>query len=364
MKIVYLTELLTNGGTAKHLAELLPRLRDAGIEPVVWSRGEQGRYAGQLRDSGIEVEPMSRIETALLSRGRMRGVQLVHSYLYGSHVSDALICRARGIPYIKSTRNTGHWFTNRPAVRLRVALRTPLIRQHLVNSSGVADYLVNEERVARKNIAVIPNGMIDRFDDGPFLNRADLELAADDFVLLSVAWLKPHKSLDFVIRSLAGILPLAPGVRLVLAGDGPEDARLRAMASELGVAHACRFLGRHPAPHALARLADVAVSASEKEGMSNSSIECQMMGVPVIACIEAAGNPDIVTSGTNGYLYSFGDQRGFESHVAGLIRDRALLQSMREASRRQFLEKFTLKSQVESFLELYKGIAGRWAASA
>lgn len=358
MKIIYLTELLTNGGTAKHLAELLPLLRDAGIRPVVWSRGEQGRYASQLRDAGIEVEAMPRIETALISPSRMRDVQLVHSYLYGSHVSDVLICRARGIPYIKSTRNTGHWFTDRPAVRLRVAVRTPLVRQHLVNSTGVADYLVEHEGVARRDIVVIPNGMVDRFPDAPHISRAELGLAPEDFVLLSVAWLKARKSIDFLIRAMVGILPHAPHARLVLAGDGPEEASLRALADELGVAGACRFLGRHPAPHALARLADVSVSASAEEGMSNSSIEAQMMGVPVIACTETAGNCDIVASGTNGYLYSFGDQREFERLVVGLVRDRALLQTMRDASRRTFLQKFTLQSQLESFLRLYKGISG------
>lgn len=358
MKIIYLTELLTNGGTAKHLAELLPRLRDAGIRPVVWSRGEQGRYAGQLREAGIEVEPMPRIETALLSPGRMRDVQLVHSYLYGSHVSDVLICRTRGVPYIKSTRNTGHWFTDRPAVRLRVAVRTPLISQHLVNSTGVADYLVEHEGVARRNIAVIPNGMVDRFADGPNISRAELGLVPEDFVLLSVAWLKPRKSIDFLIRALAGILPHAPHARLVLAGDGPEDASLRALADQLGIAGACRFLGRHPAPHALARLADVSVSASAEEGMSNSSIEAQMMGVPVIACAEAAGNNDIVTNGINGYLYPFGDQKNFQALVAELIRDQKLLQDMRNESRRRFHERFNVELQVKSFLELYGKVIG------
>lgn len=356
MRILYLAELLTDGGTAKHLAELLPLLRDAGVEPVVWSRGEQGRYASVLRAAGVTVEPMTAMELSLSCPARTAGVQLVHSYLYGPHVSDALICRARRLPYLKSTRNSGHWFTSRPMVRLRVALRAPLVRHHVVNSTGVADYLVAHELVARGRIAVIPNGMVDRHDEGLFTTREDLGLQRDDFVMLSVAWLKPRKSIDFLIRGVASLLPRASRLRLVIAGDGPDEQRLKTLAAELGVAEVCRFLGRHRAPHALARIADVAVSASGEEGMSNSLIEAQMMGVPVVACREAAGNNDIVSDGVNGYLYRHGDRVEFEGYIARMYGDPALFGPMREAARRVFLTKFTMEAQVRAFLDLYRRI--------
>lgn len=356
MRILYLAELLTDGGTAKHLAEMLPRLREAGVDPVVWSRGEQGRYARQMHDSGIALEAMPAIEGPLLAPARTRGVDLVHSYLYGPHLSDVLICAARRLPYVKSTRNTGHWFTDRPAVRARVRLRTPLIGHHLVNSTGVADYLVEHERVARDRITVIPNGMLDRHDEGPQLTRADLGLVADDFVLLSVAWLKARKSLDFLLRAVASLRSRYPAMKLVLAGDGPEEANLRALAAQLGIAGACRFLGRHRSPHALARLADVSVSASAEEGMSNSSIESLMMELPVVACRETAGNADIVDHGVNGYLYRYGDQPDFQGCIAGLCADPARLARMRVAARASFLARFTMAAQVRSFLGLYRRV--------
>jgi glycosyltransferase involved in cell wall biosynthesis len=145
----------------------------------------------------------------------------------------------------------------------------------------------------------------------------------------------------------------------VLAGDGPEDTRLRALASELGVADACHFLGRHRSPHALSRLADVSVSASSEEGMSNSLIEAQMMGLPVVACLETAGNAEIVRDGVNGYLYPFGDQERFQACIAALYDGAALLARMREASRRIFLERFTMAAQVQGYRQLYRRILGR-----
>lgn len=356
VRVLFLAELLTDGGTAKHLAELLPCLRDAGIEPVVWSRGQQGRYARRLQQRGIPLEALPSIERPLLMASRTRGIELVHSYLYGPHLSDALICTLRRIPYLKSTRNTGHWLSTRPAVALRVAIRRPLIRHHLVNSGGVADYLVDKERVERARINVIPNGMLDRHEEGPTIAREEIGLAPSDFVMLSVAWLKSRKSLDFLIRALAVLKPRHGNLKLVLVGDGPEEAALRGLAAELGVSDACRFLGRHGAPHALARIADVAVSASAEEGMSNALIEAQMMSLPVVACEGTAGNADIVTTGVNGCLYEFGDQQAFQGCIESLCADPRRLHAMREASRRNFCARFTMAAQVRSFVELYRRI--------
>lgn len=361
MRVLYLTELLTDGGTAKHLTEMLPWLRAAGVQATVWSRGEQGRYAREMRESGIDLRVVPAIGPALLNPARTRGVDLVHSYLYGAHVSDALACALRRLPYLKSTRNSGHWFTDRPAVRARVRLRTPLVRFHVVNSTGVADYLVEHEQVRRERITVIPNGMLDRYEEDPRLARCDIGVADEDFVLLSVAWLKARKSLDFLIRALAALRATRPRLKLVLAGDGPEEARLRALAAGLGVADACRFLGRHRSPHALSRLADVSVSASSEEGMSNSLIEAQMMGLPVVACLETAGNAEIVRDGVNGYLYPAGDQARFQACIAALYDGTALLARMREAARRTFLERFTMAAQVQGYLQLYRRILGRAA---
>ena len=66
----------------------------------------------------------------------------------------------------------------------------------------------------------------------PELRRA-LSAGPDDVVVLSVARLAPEKGLDVLIRAVAAAGD--PRLVLTLVGEGPERARLRARAQELGV---------------------------------------------------------------------------------------------------------------------------------
>ncbi len=62
------------------------------------------------------------------------------------------------------------------------------------------------------------------------------------WTLLSVGRLVPRKGMDTVIRAL----PRLPGVRYRIAGTGPDEARLRALAEDMRVADRVDFLGRVP----------------------------------------------------------------------------------------------------------------------
>ena len=102
IKVCFLTELLTSGGTAKHLCELLPYLKQHEIEPFVLMRGEFGRYAQVLVDAEIPVIRFKKYKEILdfLNKNEM---DIVHSYLYGPHIGDVMVCKLLRVPYIKST---------------------------------------------------------------------------------------------------------------------------------------------------------------------------------------------------------------------------------------------------------------------
>ena len=78
---------------------------------------------------------------------------------------------------------------------------------------------------------------------------------------------------------------MLPDADLLIAGEGPEEASLRALAARLGVAERVRFLGALPQ----ARLrdyygaADALVLASSREGWANVLLESMACGTPVVA---------------------------------------------------------------------------------
>ncbi len=135
--------------------------------------------------------------------------------------------------------------------------------------------------------------------------RAALGLGAEP-LLLTVARLVPWKGIDHLIRAL----PAVPEARLLVAGDGPDEGRLRALAGSEGLAVRVTFLGRVPRERLALyfRAADYTVLYSGYEGLSHVALESLGAGTPVIAS-DKGGNPELVTHGVNGLLVPYPDTR-------------------------------------------------------
>lgn len=112
-------------------------------------------------------------------------------------------------------------------------------------------------------------------------------------LVVSVGALIPRKGYDVVIEAIAAL----PGVSLLIAGDGPDESRLRALVARLGVADRVRLLGS--VPHAdlprLVAAADVMALASSSEGLANAWVEALACGTPIVIT-DAGGAREVVTS--------------------------------------------------------------------
>ena len=101
-------------------------------------------------------------------------------------------------------------------------------------------------------------------------------------LVASVGALIPRKGHDLTIRAVASL----PGVRLKVAGEGPERAGLERLIAELGVGDRVEMLGS--IPHAdlppLLAAADVLALPSSSEGLANAWVEALASGTPVVTC--------------------------------------------------------------------------------
>jgi L-malate glycosyltransferase len=111
----------------------------------------------------------------------------------------------------------------------------------------------------------------------------------------------PVKGQDVLLRAWREVARARPDARLVLVGDGARRPELERLAQELGVAASVAFAGyRRDAPALLAR-ADLAVSSSRAEGISNAVLESMAARLPVVATA-AGGTPEVVREGVTGWL--------------------------------------------------------------
>jgi glycosyltransferase involved in cell wall biosynthesis len=228
----------------------------------------------------------------------------------------------------------------------------------LVTVSGaLKEILVAEAGIPARKVVVVPNG-VDTDSYAPAASppgpagtpSGPLRLA---FVGAMYRW----QGLDRLLRALHLLNRSQVRFSLKLVGDGPEEARLRLLTSELGLQEAVHFQGR-VAPEEVARhvaAAELCFSGQqEDEGrpMYNSPLklyEYMALGRPVIASAFADA-VETIGHRADGFLFA---PNSLQSLVAGLEEARAArerLPAMGRAARDKAVAEFDWTKRVSGML--------------
>ncbi len=169
--------------------------------------------------------------------------------------------------------------------------------------------LLHDRGIPSHRVHVVPNGVDpDRFrpqDDTALRQRLGL---SDRSLLLTVGRLVPRKGIDTVLRALPTIAEGCPDVTYVIAGTGPDQARLERLADRLGLQRRVRFVGDvdHDQLPLYYSAADLFVMPAREdppdvEGFGLVFLEANACGTPVIGA-RSGGIPDAVRDGETGLL--------------------------------------------------------------
>jgi glycosyltransferase involved in cell wall biosynthesis len=141
--------------------------------------------------------------------------------------------------------------------------------------------------------------------------------------------LTAQKSLGRALEAVAG----ADGVKLVIAGEGPEQEPLQARAVELGIGDRVTFLGAQPRERIveLFHAADATILSSSWENFPHTVVEALAVGTPVLA-MEAGGVSEVVHDGVNGLLVGAGDTAALGDAVRRYFADDELRERLRQAA--------------------------------
>ena len=138
------------------------------------------------------------------------------------------------------------------------------------------------------------------------------------------------------LRAFALVRERRPDARLTIAGSGPEEAKLHALAAELGLGAAVRFAGTldRDAMAALYRDADVALNPSRADNMPNSLLEAMACGVPVVST-NVGGVPFLVEHERSALLVAPQDPPALAEATLRLLGDTALRRRLVRAGLQQ-----------------------------
>lgn len=134
---------------------------------------------------------------------------------------------------------------------------------------------------------------------------------------LTVGSLKDQKNHALLLRAFAR-LPL-PQARLMIVGQGQNEARLRALARELGLDGRVVFAGFHADPAPFYATADLFVLSSDHEGFGNVIVEALSFGLPVVSTDCPSGPAEILGQGRWGRLVPVGDAAALAEAMAAAL---------------------------------------------
>jgi 1,2-diacylglycerol 3-alpha-glucosyltransferase len=202
-------------------------------------------------------------------------------------------------------------------------------------------------------VEVVPSGIdVRTFGSGRYDTtlRAHAGALDSDRLLLCVARLAKEKNLELLFEALA--LTSDPGLKLVIAGDGPDREELEARAAELGLSRQIRFLGvvaREQLPDLYAS-ADAFVLPSTTETQGLVQAEALAAGAYVIAA-DAPPNREVL--GGAGMVIP-AEPAVFAAAMAA-VPARASQDGSRDRARAA-AERFSIEHQVDRMLGLYESL--------
>lgn len=379
VRTLFLIDGLGTGGAERSLAELVVRLPEYGIDPVVGRFIERPNgVEDDVRSAGIDVRTIR----ATSWPGRVREVRalitdLKPDLLHTTHFRPDVVGRAAstgtGIRVMSSLAIPPY-----PDERQRDRRVHPLklrcaravdafsARRHCDHfhavSGAVKAQAVRALRLDPDRITVIHRGRDRRRLGDPTPQRrtaarSALRVDPDEPVILTIGRHEFQKAHSTAIAALVAVRERHPDARLLIAGrEGATSRELHAQLVQLDLVDAVELLGHRPDVGDLLCAADVYVCPSLYEGSPGAVIEAMAMARPIVAA-DFAGAGEVISDGADGLVVSRHMPTEFAAAISELLDNPERGTALGQAARQRFLAHHTLEAITPRMVDLLRRVA-------
>jgi glycosyltransferase involved in cell wall biosynthesis len=352
MRVLHMTKVQGIGGAEQHLLQLLPALREHGVDAGFLSLdagGDADRFHRALEDRdvpytrvacGHDVSP--RLTRDVIKVVRATKPNLLHTHMVHADVYGSVAAHATRTPFVSTRHNDDRYLLG----PFRYADRTFMhgVRKIIAISDAVRAFHV-QAGLPEEKLVTIHYGL----DTVPLtpseITPEAAGIPADAPLVLAIGRLIEQKDHATLIRSFARVE--RPGAHLAILGWGPLEAQTRALAGPN-----VHVLGRVEPSDWLAR-ADVFAHSSRWEGFGLVLLEAMLAGLPVVAT-RVSAVPEIVVDGETGFLVPPRNEEALSARLAELLDDASLRARLGAAGRERARTEFSVEAMTRRTIDVYR----------
>lgn len=357
IRILHLVLNLKVGGLERVVLNLVEGLDTGRYQSIVVCLDELGSFGEAAQAQGRDVRLIRKrpgIDWAMISTirrlVRTKKIDVIHTHGRGPHFYGALAGWLAGVPVVHSKH--GRDYPDQPKEVLFNRFCAALTRVIVAVSKDVEDVLRNVEKVSASKIRVITNGISLAPAQG--INRADLGLSADDFVIGTVARLSSEKDHQTMILAVKKLAEKHSNVKLVLVGDGPCRQELEKLARELLFSEKVLFLGFRSDVRDVLKVFDVFLLTSITEGTCLALLEAMAQKIPCVAT-RVGGNPEVLAN-HSGVLVPAKDPEAIAAETAKVVENQPLRAEIAANGFNRIKERYSVEAMVAAYAGIYDSL--------
>jgi teichuronic acid biosynthesis glycosyltransferase TuaC len=232
---------------------------------------------------------------------------LISYWVYPDGFGCALLGKALGLPLILGGLGCDINNANSSPLLKRMVSWTLRNSDRVMAISKAMKAKMEGLGVADNKIAVIPNGLAERF--APMAKAEARKLMGFHFndhstpMIVYCGRFSPEKGLEYLVKAARILDERMITFRLLMVGEGPAKERIRQLVRELGLQNTVLFIPELPSEiiPIVMNSADVFCLPSIREGWPNVLTEALGCGIPAVAS-QVGGIPEILTSPDYGMM--------------------------------------------------------------
>ena len=350
-----------------YFSALATRIDRRRFTPVMGSLHSPSEFQESIRTSGSQTFALSCDTRAMLPTAvarlarlaRSTKAALIHAHGFDATCVGLLAARVAKVPFLLTRHHSDHHV--RIGARWHVMIDGWCARRAtrvIAVSEATRRVLTDVEGVPLRKIDVVYNGV--ELGPGPEQRRVDavrseLGIGAET-VFLVMARLHEEKGHRFLLDALPEVVKQCGPLTVLLAGEGPERRNLEQQIHGLGLGPTVRLLGWRSDTRELIALSHVVVLTSLAESFGQAVTEAMSGSRPVVA-FATGGIPEIVVHGETGILVPTGDRDALAAALVRVVQDPEEAHRMGQAGRKRS-ELFSYHSMVRGYEAVYASVLG------